>query len=354
MPITGSGARQAPAHLPLRQASVSSQPPVTSRPSAQRQPRGIPLLQYLSRGAEVSPSGKGDKRRSMPSRIQAKARKHTPATSLKTRRSSPAPRSARSPGPASKVRKGWRRSVTRADARYQQQHRDRGARPGRGGGDRQPLPEHGVRLGRGARDGPDGMSGFLLPGARSAPSPEVSPSRAARDLATLAAWHRWQSCPAGRAGAATLSREWLLRRERWTRRWRGRRRRRRRIGAAGRAVPGTGAASAGSLDGPSASASSTARWSPVMPVAPAQAVTPERTACPRSAREMVDWLTPVAWARSRPDSPASRRVRRGPAASWLRRARGAPDGALVTVFRPSAGPGRRRGAPSTAGQGCGR
>jgi hypothetical protein len=35
------------------------------------------------------------------------------------------------------------------------------------------------------------VSEFLLLGARSAPSPEVSPSRAARDLAALATWHRW-------------------------------------------------------------------------------------------------------------------------------------------------------------------
>jgi hypothetical protein len=35
------------------------------------------------------------------------------------------------------------------------------------------------------------VSEFLLLGMRSAPSPEVSPSRAARDLAALAAWHRW-------------------------------------------------------------------------------------------------------------------------------------------------------------------
>jgi hypothetical protein len=52
--------------------------------------------------------------------------------------------------------------------------------------------------------------------------------------------------------------------------------------------------------------------------------------------------------------PASMRVRRSSAASWWRRARGAPAGQLVTLFRPSAEPGRRRGAPSTAGQGCGR
>ena len=35
------------------------------------------------------------------------------------------------------------------------------------------------------------MSEFLLLGARSAPSPEMSPARAARDLTALAAWHRW-------------------------------------------------------------------------------------------------------------------------------------------------------------------
>jgi hypothetical protein len=35
------------------------------------------------------------------------------------------------------------------------------------------------------------VSEFLLLGARSTPSPEVSPSRVARDLAALAAWHRW-------------------------------------------------------------------------------------------------------------------------------------------------------------------
>src|SRR5215470_382537 len=51
--------------------------------------------------------------------------------------------------------------------------------------------------------------------------------------------------------------------------------------------------------------------------------------------------------------PARMRVRRSSAASWWRRARGAPGGRLVTVFRPAAEPGRRRGAPSTAGQGCG-
>lgn len=45
-----------------------------------------------------------------------------------------------------------------------------------------------------------------------------------------------------------------------------------------------------------------------------------------SAREMVDWLTPLDWVRSRPDSPASMRVRRSSAASWWRPARGAPDG----------------------------
>ena len=35
------------------------------------------------------------------------------------------------------------------------------------------------------------MSEFLLLGTRLAPSPELSPARAARDLTTLAAWHRW-------------------------------------------------------------------------------------------------------------------------------------------------------------------
>ena len=35
------------------------------------------------------------------------------------------------------------------------------------------------------------MSEFLLLGVRPVPSPEVSPAKAARDLTTLAAWHRW-------------------------------------------------------------------------------------------------------------------------------------------------------------------
>ena len=35
------------------------------------------------------------------------------------------------------------------------------------------------------------MSEFLLVGVRPVPSPEVSPAKAARDLTTLAAWHRW-------------------------------------------------------------------------------------------------------------------------------------------------------------------
>jgi hypothetical protein len=35
------------------------------------------------------------------------------------------------------------------------------------------------------------MSEFLLLGMRPARSPEMSPARAARDLAALAAWHRW-------------------------------------------------------------------------------------------------------------------------------------------------------------------
>jgi hypothetical protein len=35
------------------------------------------------------------------------------------------------------------------------------------------------------------VSEFLLLGTRPAPPPEMSPARAARDLATLAAWHRW-------------------------------------------------------------------------------------------------------------------------------------------------------------------
>jgi hypothetical protein len=35
------------------------------------------------------------------------------------------------------------------------------------------------------------VSEFLLLGVRPVPSPEVSPAKAARDLTTLAAWHRW-------------------------------------------------------------------------------------------------------------------------------------------------------------------
>jgi hypothetical protein len=35
------------------------------------------------------------------------------------------------------------------------------------------------------------MSEFLLLGVRPLPSQEVSPAKAARDLTTLAAWHRW-------------------------------------------------------------------------------------------------------------------------------------------------------------------
>ena len=35
------------------------------------------------------------------------------------------------------------------------------------------------------------MSEFLLLGTRPAPSPELSPAKAARDLTALAAWHRW-------------------------------------------------------------------------------------------------------------------------------------------------------------------
>jgi len=35
------------------------------------------------------------------------------------------------------------------------------------------------------------VSEFLLLGTRPAPSPEMSPARAARDLAALATWHRW-------------------------------------------------------------------------------------------------------------------------------------------------------------------
>ena len=35
------------------------------------------------------------------------------------------------------------------------------------------------------------MSEFLLLGTRPAPLPELSPARAARELVTLAAWHRW-------------------------------------------------------------------------------------------------------------------------------------------------------------------
>jgi hypothetical protein len=35
------------------------------------------------------------------------------------------------------------------------------------------------------------VSEFLLLGTRPAPQPEMSPARVARDLATLAAWHRW-------------------------------------------------------------------------------------------------------------------------------------------------------------------
>jgi hypothetical protein len=35
------------------------------------------------------------------------------------------------------------------------------------------------------------VSEFLLLGTRPAPAPEMSPARAARDLAALAAWHRW-------------------------------------------------------------------------------------------------------------------------------------------------------------------
>jgi hypothetical protein len=35
------------------------------------------------------------------------------------------------------------------------------------------------------------VSEFLLLGTRTASPPELSPARAARDLAALAAWHRW-------------------------------------------------------------------------------------------------------------------------------------------------------------------
>jgi hypothetical protein len=35
------------------------------------------------------------------------------------------------------------------------------------------------------------VSEFLLLGTRPAPSPEMSPAAAARDLVMLAAWHRW-------------------------------------------------------------------------------------------------------------------------------------------------------------------
>jgi len=35
------------------------------------------------------------------------------------------------------------------------------------------------------------VSEFLLLGTRPASPPEMSPARAARDLAALAAWHRW-------------------------------------------------------------------------------------------------------------------------------------------------------------------
>ena len=42
--------RQAPAHRPLRQASFPSQPPVTSRLPRSVSRRGMPVLQYLSRG----------------------------------------------------------------------------------------------------------------------------------------------------------------------------------------------------------------------------------------------------------------------------------------------------------------
>jgi hypothetical protein len=35
------------------------------------------------------------------------------------------------------------------------------------------------------------VSEFLLLGTRPTPPPELSPARAARDLTTLATWHRW-------------------------------------------------------------------------------------------------------------------------------------------------------------------
>jgi hypothetical protein len=35
------------------------------------------------------------------------------------------------------------------------------------------------------------VSEFLLLGVRPDPPPEVSPAKAARDLTTLAVWHRW-------------------------------------------------------------------------------------------------------------------------------------------------------------------
>jgi hypothetical protein len=35
------------------------------------------------------------------------------------------------------------------------------------------------------------VSEFLLLGTRPAPAPEMSPAQAARELVTLAAWHRW-------------------------------------------------------------------------------------------------------------------------------------------------------------------